>query len=55
MISRILLDDSLGILLFLGGVHLAYTAFTHKFNPTDGQPETTVKRPLCASLAKPRY
>jgi hypothetical protein len=35
MISRILLGASATIILFLGGVHLAYTAFTHKFNPTE--------------------
>jgi len=44
MISRILLGASATIILFLGGLHLAYTAFTHKFNPTEGQLETAMKR-----------
>jgi hypothetical protein len=41
MISRILIG---AIILFLGGVHLAYTFFTHKFSPTEGQLETAMKQ-----------
>ena len=44
MISRILIGASAAIILFLGSVHLAYTFFTPKFNPTDGQVETAMKR-----------
>jgi hypothetical protein len=43
MISRVLLCTSAAIMLFLGSVHLAYTAFTHKFSPTDGRLETAMK------------
>jgi hypothetical protein len=44
MISRILLCASAAIILFLGGVHLVYTAFTHKLDPTEGQVETAMRR-----------
>ena len=44
MISRILISASAGIILFLGGVHLAYTFLTHKFSPTEKQLETAMKQ-----------
>src|SRR5262250_2533106 len=44
MISRILIGACAAIILFLGSVHLAYTFFTPKFNPTDGELETAMKR-----------
>ena len=44
MISRILIGACTAIVLFLGGVHLAYTLFTHKFSPTEGQVETAMKQ-----------
>ena len=44
MISRMLIGACAAIILFLGSVHLAYTFFTPKFNPTDGQVETAMKR-----------
>jgi hypothetical protein len=44
MISRILLGASAAISLFLGGVDLECTAFTNKFNPTEEQLETAMKR-----------
>jgi len=44
MISRILIGACAAIILFLGSVHLAYTFFTPKFNPTDEQLETAMKR-----------
>ena len=31
-------------MLFLGGMHLAYTFFTHKFRPTEGHLETAMKQ-----------
>jgi hypothetical protein len=43
MISRLLLAASAAIILFLGSVHLAYTMFTQKFSPTDGQLEIAMK------------
>ena len=43
MISRMLLAASAAIILFLGSVHLAYTMFTRKFSPTDGQLEIAMK------------
>src|SRR5215467_9828020 len=44
MIPRILIGACATIVLFLGGVHLAYTLFTHKFSPTEGQVETAMKQ-----------
>src|SRR5215467_501436 len=44
MIPRILIGACAAIVLFLGGVHLAYTLFTHKFSPTEGQVETAMKQ-----------
>ncbi len=44
MISRILIGACAAIILFLGGVHLAYTFFTQKFSPTEGQLETAMKQ-----------
>ena len=44
MIARILLSASAAITLFLGGVHLKYTAFAHKLNPLEGQLETAMRR-----------
>jgi hypothetical protein len=44
MISRILLCASAAIILFLGGVHLVYTAFTHKLDPTEEQVETAMRQ-----------
>lgn len=44
MIARILLGASAAIILFLGGVHLQYTAFTPNLNPVDGQLETAMRR-----------
>ena len=44
MISRILIGACAAIILFLGSVHLAYTFFTQKFSPTEGQLETAMKR-----------
>lgn len=44
MISRIPIGACAAIILFLGCVHLAYTFFTHKFSPTEGQLETAMKR-----------
>jgi len=43
MISRMLVAGSAAIILFLGSVHLAYTMFTQKFSPTDGQLEIAMK------------
>ena len=43
MTSRILIGSSAAILLYLGSVHLAYTLLTHKFNPTERQPESAMK------------
>lgn len=44
MISRILIGTCSAIMLFLGSVHLAYTFFTHKFNPIEGQLEAAMKQ-----------
>ena len=44
MISRLLIGSSAAILLYLGSVHLAYTLLTHKFSPTEGQLETSMKQ-----------
>ena len=44
MISRILIGACAAVILFLGNVHLAYTFFTHKFSPSQGQLETTMKQ-----------
>jgi hypothetical protein len=44
MTSRILIASSAVILLYLGSVHLAYTLLTHKFNPTEGQLESSMKQ-----------
>ena len=44
MIPRILIGACAAIVLFLGGMHLAYTFFTHKFSPTEGQAETAMKQ-----------
>lgn len=44
MIARILLSASAAITLFLGAVHLQYTAFTHTLNPVEGQLETAMRR-----------
>ena len=44
MIARILLSTSAAITLFLGGVHLKYTAFTRKLNPVEGQLETAMRQ-----------
>ena len=44
MNSRILIGACAAIILFLGSVHLAYTFFTHKFRPTEGQLETAMKQ-----------
>lgn len=43
MISRILISACAGITLFFGIVHLAYTFFTDKLTPVDGQLETAMK------------
>ena len=43
MISRMLLGASAAIILYLGGVHLAYTMFTQNFSPTDAQLEIAMK------------
>jgi hypothetical protein len=54
MISRILLSASAAIMLFLGGVHLVYTAFTHKLNPSEGQVERAMRRtPIRISAQNP--
>ena len=45
---------SAAIILFLGGVHLTYTAFTHKFNPTEGQLETAMQRTPMRISRQPR-
>lgn len=44
MISRILIGACAAISLFLGSLHLAYTFFTHKFNPTENQLEIAMKQ-----------
>lgn len=44
MIARILLSASAAIILFLGAVHLKYTAFTHLLNPVEGQLETAMRQ-----------
>lgn len=44
MISRTLIGASAAIILYLGGVHLVYTAFTHKLNPAEEQLETAMTR-----------
>jgi len=44
MTSRILIGSSAVILLYLGSLHLAYTLLTHKFSPTEGQLETSMKQ-----------
>src|SRR5215472_16717804 len=44
MISRILIGISAAIILLLGGIHLVYTAFTHKLNPAEAQLETVMRR-----------
>ena len=44
MISRILIGACATIILFLGSVHLAYTFFTHKFSPSQGQLESAMKQ-----------
>jgi hypothetical protein len=43
MPSRILLGASAAIILFIGSVHLRYTAFTHKLDPADGRLEMAMK------------
>jgi|SRR5215469_606237 len=43
MISRILFSASAAIILFIGSVHLTYTAFTHKLDPADGRLETAMR------------
>jgi hypothetical protein len=52
MISRTLLSASAAIMLFLGGVHLLYTAFTPKLNPSEGQVETAMRRSPIRIFAK---
>src|SRR5262245_28612922 len=44
MISRILISTCAAIILFLGGVHLAYTFFTHKFSPTEPELEAAMRQ-----------
>ena len=44
MISRILIGACAAIILFFGGVHLAYMFFTDQLIPVDGQLETAMKR-----------
>jgi len=44
MISRILIGISAAIILFLGGTHLVYTAFTPKLNPAEAQLEIVMRR-----------
>lgn len=44
MISRTLIGASAAIILYLGGVHLVYTAFTHKLNPAEEHLETAMRR-----------
>jgi hypothetical protein len=44
MIARILLSASAAITLFLGAVHLKYTAFTHTLNPVEEQLEAAMRR-----------
>src|SRR5215471_9713883 len=43
MISRILISACAAITLFFGSVHLAYTFFTDKLTPADGELETAMK------------
>jgi hypothetical protein len=43
MISRILIASSAAIILFFGGLHLAYTFFTDQLTPVEGQLETAMK------------
>lgn len=43
MISRTLIGASAAIILYLGGVHLVYTAFTHKLNPAEEQLEAAMR------------
>ena len=43
MISRILIGACAAIILFFGSVHLAYTFFTDKLTPVDGQLEAAMK------------
>lgn len=44
MISRTLIGASAAIILSLGGVHLVYTAFTHKLTPAEEQLENAMSR-----------
>jgi hypothetical protein len=44
VISRILIGSCAAIILFLGSVHLAYTFFTRKFSPVEGQVEMGMKQ-----------
>lgn len=44
MISRILIGLSAAIILYLGGTHLVYTAFTHGLDPAEAQLETVMRR-----------
>jgi hypothetical protein len=44
MVARILLSASAAITLFLGGIHLKYTALMNKLNPVEGQLETAMRR-----------
>jgi hypothetical protein len=44
MTSRILIGSSAAILLYLGGVHLAYTFLTHKFSPAERPLELSMKQ-----------
>src|SRR5215469_4488955 len=44
MISRIFIGISAAITLYLGGIHLVYTAFTNKLNPAETQLEIVMRR-----------
>jgi len=43
MISRILISACAAITMFFGSMHLAYTFFTDKLTPLDGQLETAMR------------
>ena len=44
MTSRILIGISAAIILYLGSIHLVYTAFTQTLNPAEVQLETVMRR-----------
>ena len=44
MISRTLIGASAAIILYLGGVHLMYTAFSLKLNPAEEHLQTAMRR-----------